>query len=83
MVTHSTPSCLLICSIILHTSQHPKSYHQPPESNVDLPLVHEKDMWATRHIRMDGHGEDKFIVFPIEIVKVVLFLAGQLRTRRG
>lgn len=37
-----------------------------------LPLMHKKDVRTARHIRVDGHGEDEFIVFPVEVVKVVL-----------
>jgi len=39
---------------------------------VDDALVHEQDVWATRNVRVDGHGEDKLVVVGIEVVEVVL-----------
>ena len=38
----------------------------------NLPLMHKKNMRTTRHIRMNSHGEDKFIVLAIEVVKMIL-----------
>jgi hypothetical protein len=38
----------------------------------DLPLMHKEDVRAAGHIGMDGHREDKLVVFLVEVVEVVL-----------
>lgn len=39
---------------------------------VGSPFMHEKNMRTSRDIRVNGHGEDEFIVFPVEVIEVVL-----------
>jgi hypothetical protein len=34
--------------------------------------MHQQYMGTARHVRMNGHREDEFIVFAVEVVEVIL-----------
>lgn len=71
-VTHSTPSCLLIYSMILDPISKASHMRIRTRQSPNLPLMHKKNMRTTRHIRMNSHGKDKLIVLAIEVVKMIL-----------
>lgn len=85
IVTHSTPSCLLMYSMILHSiSQQIISKFEcfsqcqdPSRLSLPLPLsvspfMHKEHMRSPRNIRMNRHRKDKLIILTIKIVKVIL-----------
>lgn len=87
IVTHSTPSCLLMYSMILHSvSQQMISWcfsqcfsRQGP-SRLSLsvsPFMHKEHMRSPRNIRVNRHRKDKLIILAIKIVKVILFPSNQ------
>lgn len=76
IVTHSTPSCLLMCSINLMTVSRTRGHSQPYRRMVCLPFVHEKHMRSARNIRMNRDGKDANLIWivrhiPVEIIEVV------------
>lgn len=42
--------------------------------------MHENNMWTARHVGVDGHWEDKLIIFTVEVVKVILYRVRQHKT---
>ena len=39
---------------------------------LDGPFLHEQHVRASRHIWMDGHRENKLVVFSVEVIKLIL-----------
>jgi hypothetical protein len=44
---------------------------------LNQPLMHQQDVRSPRNVRMNGHREDKLIIFPIEVIEVILFCRNQ------
>lgn len=39
---------------------------------LDQPLMHEQDVWSARHVWMNGHWENEFIILSVKVVEMVL-----------
>lgn len=76
IVTHSTPSCLLMCSMILETP-YIRTLIQGDacagaiRSEGYLPLMHKKHMRPPTHIRMDRHRERELVILSVEVIEVI------------
>ena len=68
MVTNSTPSCFLKCSMSLLTLT------QSLNSNIlkgNIPLMHQNHMRSPANIRMNRNREYKLIILPVEIIEMI------------
>jgi hypothetical protein len=44
-------------------------------------LMHQQDMRSPRNIRMNSHREDELVIFPIEVIEVILFCRNQQKAK--
>lgn len=68
IVTHSTPSLVLMYSMILA----PRQYLSSKESRLlHSPFQHHQRVRVSTDVRMDCHRINEFVVLPIEVVELI------------